>query len=194
VVPGTYRVRLTAGDRSATRSFTVHPDPRLDLSEADQSAQYALMVEIRRALQETHEAVDRIREVRAQLEDRADRASEAGYGDELPALADSVAADLTTIEETLTQTKSESNQDPLNFPPMLDNQLAYLYGYVGFSDGAPTEGARERFSDLRTELDTALERLEDVLAEGVARFSDTLSQREVPAVIVPEASRSPDSE
>jgi hypothetical protein len=75
---------------------------------------------------------------------------------------------------------------------MLDNQLAYLYGYVGFSDGAPTAGASERFSDLRTELDTALERLEDVLAEGVERFSDTLSQREVPAVIVPEASRSPD--
>jgi len=194
VVPGTYRVRLTAGDLSATRSFTVHPDPRLDLSEADRSAQYALMVEIRRALQETHEAVDRIREVRAQLENRADRASKAGYGDELPALADSVAADLTTIEESLTQTKSESNQDPLNFPPMLDNQLAYLYGYVGFSDGAPTTGASERFSDLRTELDTALERLEDVLAEGVARFSDTLSQREVPAVIVPEVSRSPDSE
>ncbi|MEE8573391.1 MAG: hypothetical protein V3T20_09000, partial [Gemmatimonadota bacterium] len=167
---------------------------RLDLSDADQSAQYALMVEIRRALQETHEAVDRIREVRAQLQDRADRASKEGYGDELPALADSVAADLTAIEETLTQTKSESNQDPLNFPPMLDNQLAYLYGYVGFSDGAPTEGASQRFSDLRTELDTELGRLEDVLAEGVARFSDTLSERDVPAVIVPEAGRSPDSE
>ena len=50
------------------------------------------------------------------------------------------------------QTKNESGQDPLNYPPKLDNQLAYLYGYVGFSDGSPTSGALTRYADLEAEL------------------------------------------
>ena len=138
--------------------------------------------------------MERARAVRAQLEDRADRAEEAGFGDDLPALADSAAAELTRIEEALTQTKSESNQDPLNFPPMLDNQLAYLYGYVGFSDGAPTAGAAERYADLAAELESRLAELEAVLGGSVASFNEALRARDVPGVIVPPVSPGPESE
>jgi photosystem II stability/assembly factor-like uncharacterized protein len=192
VAPGEYRVRLSVGDWTATRSLSVLPDPRLGIPGAEMDAQFDLMLRIRQSLQDSHEAVERLREVRSQLNDRAERAKEAGFGEDLPELADSVSARLTGIEERLVQTKSESGQDPLNFPPMLDNQLAYLYGYVGFSDGAPTEGAVSRYEDLAAELASSLEELEEVFAGPVARFNDALRSREVPAVIVPPV-RPPES-
>ncbi len=185
VVPGSYQVRLTMGDWSDTASFEVLPDPRLDLGSEARAAQFELMIRIRGSLQESHRAVERVRAVRAQLKDRAERAKEAGFGDDLPALADSAVESLTRIEERLFQTKNESGQDPLNFPPMLDNQLAYVYGYVGFSDGAPTAGAEGRYEDLAEELEGLLAELEEALSGPVARFNEALEEREVPAIIVP---------
>jgi hypothetical protein len=95
---------------------------------------------------------------------------------------------LTRIENDLLQTKNESGQDPLNYPPKLDNQLAYLYGYVGFSDGPPTAGAVARYADLVAELDSCLGALEEVLAGPVADFNEVLRARGAPAVIVPPLS------
>jgi hypothetical protein len=185
VAPGTYQVRLTVGDWSSTRPLELLPDPRLDLSVADQSAQFELMLQIRKSMQDAHEAVERIRSVRAQLKDTAERGEEAGFGVDLRERADSAVALLTRIESDLVQTKSESGQDPLNYPPKLDNQLAYLYGYVGFSDGPPTAGAVARYADLVAELESFLGELEEVLAGPVADFSEVLRARGAPAVIVP---------
>ncbi|MEK6253735.1 MAG: hypothetical protein N2B05_03465, partial [Gemmatimonadales bacterium] len=94
-------------------------------------------------------------------------------------------ARLTQIENDLVQSKNESGQDPLNFPPKIDNQLAYLYGYVGFSDGSPTAGALARYADLVAELDSYLGELEEVLAGPVTDFNEILRARGAPAVIVP---------
>jgi photosystem II stability/assembly factor-like uncharacterized protein len=185
VVPGTYQARLTVGSQTMTRTLDVLADPRLDIRQDDQQAQFDLMLRIRGSLQESHRAVERLRAVREQLSDRADRAREAGFGDDLPALADSAAEQLSRLEQRLVQTRNESGQDPLNFPPMLDNQLAYLYGYVGFSDGAPTAGAVERYEELAAELASHLADLDAILAGPVAGFNSALQDREVPAVIVP---------
>ncbi|MBT8478673.1 MAG: glycosyl hydrolase, partial [Gemmatimonadetes bacterium] len=168
VAPGTYQVRLTVGSTTATRELRLLPDPRLDISDEDQAAQFELMLNIRESLQASHAAVERLRSAREQLRDRAERGEEAGYGDDLQALADSAVARLDRIEGQIVQTKSESGQDPLNFPPKLDNQLAYLYGYVGFSDGAPTAGAIARYADLLAELESHQRDLEEVLAGPVS--------------------------
>ena len=188
VVPGTYQVRLSTGDWTETRPLEVRADPRLDLSGGDRTAQFDLMLKIRRSLQDSHQAVERLRAVRTQLKERAELGEQAGFGDDLPELADSASARLTRIEDRLVQTKNESGQDPLNFPPRLDNQLAYLYGYVGFSDGPPTAGAVARYADLLAELNTHFQDLEEALAGPVADFNETLRSRDVPAVVVPPLS------
>ncbi len=194
VAPGTYQVRLTVGSTTATRELRLLPDPRLDLSDEDQAAQFDLMLKIRESLQASHEAVERLRSVREQLRDRAERGEDAGYGDDLQVLADTAVYHLDRIEGDIVQTRSESGQDPLNFPPKLDNQLAYLYGYVGFSDGAPTSGAIARYADLLAELESHQRDLQEVLAGPVADFNEALQTRSVPGVIIPPLSppRSPE--
>jgi hypothetical protein len=82
--------------------------------------------------------------------------------------------------------KNESRQDPLNFPPMLDARIAGLYGYVAGPNGAPTQGARNRWSDLREEWSGVRQEIENTIGE-VRGFSDTLRERGVPAVVPEKA-------
>ncbi len=134
---------------------------------------------------ETHEAVTRIREIRQQVEDLAERLSKAGRGDKFQETAQSVSEALTTIEEKLYQTKLESNQDPLNFPPMLDNQILYLYGIVIGSEAKPTDGSYARYEELKAELAKHLSALEKVITTELADFNALVEEEAVPPVMVP---------
>ena len=185
VAPGTYRVRLTVGAWSQERAFELLPDPRVDLTPDERRAQFDLMIRIRDRIQEAHDAIRSIRSVREQVKAKAELAADGGYGDELPALADTIAERLTAVEEQLMQTKNESRQDPLNFPPKIDAQLVYLYAVVGGADAPPTDGAYERFDDLSRELDAILAELRQTLSGELAAFNAALAEAGTPAVIVP---------
>ena len=94
---------------------------------------------------------------------------------------------LTAIEERLHQTKSESSQDVLNFPPRLDNQILTLLGVVGGSEARPTDGAAARYEELRGELDDLLAELEAVFAGELAAFNEVVAGKKLPPVIVPSS-------
>jgi hypothetical protein len=173
VAPGTYTVRLSTADGgSLTESLDVRMDPRLEnVTRADLQAQYDLATEIRDSTTAIYDAIRTIRSVREQMHSVAEHAAEAGH-DGLTARADSISEELTAIEQELMQTRNESNQDPLNFPPQLDNQYAYLYGYVAGPSGPPTEGARERLRDLNEQWRPLRERLQTVLDTDLAQFNE----------------------
>jgi photosystem II stability/assembly factor-like uncharacterized protein len=187
VAPGSYRARLTIGDWSQERSFELLPDPRVDLTPDDRQAQFDLMIRIRDRIQEAHDAIRSLRSVREQVKKTAELAAEAGYGEELTGLADSIASRLTAVEEQLMQTKNESRQDPLNFPPRVDAQLVYLYAVVGGADAPPTDGAYERFDDVNRELDSILAELRGILSDELPAFNAALAEAGAPAVIVPSS-------
>ncbi|RMH58800.1 MAG: glycosyl hydrolase [Bacteroidetes bacterium] len=183
--PGTYTVRLTVGDVVQEQPLVVAKDPRWDVPDADLQAQFELTQAILAKLNETHDAVENIRAVREQVRTIARRAVRAGYDSTLVAAADDLAAKLTAIEADLIQAKHEAGQDPINFPPRLDDQFAYLYTVVNFQDARPTAGAYERFRDLEAELDEHLARLAGVMQDDLAAFNQRLSGAEVPRIIVP---------
>ena len=185
-VPGSYQVRMTLGDITRTQDFEVMIDPRVadQITVADLQARYDLMVRVRDMLQESHDAIRDIRSVRAQMKEQAELAREAGYGDEFVDMADETRKKLTGIEEQLMQTKNESRQDPLNFPPMLDNQLAALYGYIRGTQDRPNQGAIERTDDLHAELGVQLQAFQQILETDVADFNTKLREDGVPGVIV----------
>ena len=185
VPPGTYQARLTIGDWSGTASFEVMKDPRLSTSQTDFEAQYDLSKQIWESLTESHAAISQLRDVREQVTSLTERLAGIDQGEGLAAAADTCKETLTGIEETIYQTKTESSQDILNFPPMLDNQLLALLDVVQSADAAPTDGAYERYKDLRAELDAVKSRLQQALDTEVAEFSELVAGKKVPAVIVP---------
>ncbi len=186
VVPGTYTARLaTATGDTLTQSFDVKMDPRLeDVTGADLQAQYDLATSIRDTLNAVYDAIRTIRSVREQVNSVAKHASEAGH-DGLTARADSISEKLTSIEENLMQTKNESHQDPLNYPPQLDNQYAYLYGNVAGPKGPPTESARTRFENLNEQWREHRRQLQSILDTDVKQFNEQARALQSDPVFVP---------
>ena len=187
VVPGTYIARLTVGDDVQTKSFEVSKDPRLtDITQDDLVKQDELTNQIRDKVTETHNAIRTIRSVREQLKNVVKLAEKAGHEGDYKDSVDSISEKLTAVEEELIQTKNEDGQDPLNFPPMIDNQYVYLYGHVAFSYGRPTEGSYERFNDLNARLQPHLDRLQQIIDTDVAAFNQELKDKGVTVVMVPK--------
>ena len=185
-VPGNYEVRLTAGDATQSQPLALHLDPRVagEVTVADLQAQHDLMVRVRGLLQQSHDAVRDARSIRSQMSDIAQSVEEAGYGDDFAEMADETGEKLTDVEEELFQTKNESGQDMLNFPPMLDNEIANLYGYISSTYDRPNAVAAVRADELEAELGGWLNTLQQIIDTDVAAFNNRLREAGVPGVIV----------
>ncbi len=183
-VPGTYQATLSHGDKQQTVSFEVLADPRLDVSEADYQAQYNFISGINLKLTETHRAITRIREAKAQLSALEKRIKEDEKFAGLLESATELEGMLSSIEETLYQTKMESPQDPLNFPIRLNDKLAGVMFLAGFGDHAPSESAVEVRDELVAAIDVALNRLKDVFNNDLVSFNLQATEAGLEAVRV----------
>ena len=142
------------------------------------------MVQVREMLRQSHNIVRDVRSVRTQMTDIAQTAKVAGYGDEFIEMADEAGEKLTGVEEEVFQTKNESGQDPLNFPSMLDGEIANLYGYISSTYDRPNAIAAVRANELAEELEGHLQELQRILDTDVADFNAKLREAGVPGVIV----------
>ncbi len=185
VPPGSYQARLTVGDSSATQSFEVLGDPRLATSAKDYDHQFELSKQVWQALTDSHRTLKTARDVRLQITTLAERLQALEPDEALEASAKKCQEALEAVEDKIYQTRAESSQDVLNFPPKLDNQLLGLLGIVNSGNAAPTAGSVERYQDLRAELDAVKAELQGVLDNQVQGFSELVQSKQVPAVIVP---------
>ena len=182
--PGTYQVRMKVDGQTLTQSFDIKGDPRVNTSAADYAKQAELGLKIRDKLTETHNAIIQIRDVRRQVEDLLKR---VGGQPQFKVVNDAGTAlnkNLTAIEETLYQTKNQSNQDPLNYPIRLNNKLAALGGVVGSAESAPTAQSYAVYDELVTQIDAQLQKLAQVMKTDVAAFNQLVRDQNIPAVVV----------
>ena len=182
IVPGTYRVRLTAGGRSETQTFQVKKDPRLSATPEDYARQLEVALQVHGKLSQANQAVVEIRDVRKQLDEYAGRVKDAKVVDAAKALAGKLSA----VEEALYQTKNRASEDPLNFPIKLNNKLASLLGSIEGSDDAPTLQATQVYEDLASQVNVQLEALKKLVSTDLAGFNKLVHEQNVPAVIVTE--------
>ncbi len=193
VPPGDYTVTLKTGDFSETKPLRVDNWPTAPGTQEDLEEQFELGQKVAERLEKAFEAITDIRKVKGQIKAVQGQLKEADtLNEEIAELAKTLTEDLTAIEEELTQTKSKSNQDTLNYPPMLDNQIVELYTYVVASAHKPPAGAYERLADLDPQLDALLEKLDEVKTAGVAELNEKVAALELPAIGV--ANRGADGE
>jgi len=186
-VPGTYKVRLSAGDWLQTRSFTLKKDPRLVATTPDQyQRQFDLLIRIRDRVSAANDAVKRIRDVKEALDGAATRARglSGDAGKRIAQQADSIKSRLSAIEAEIYQVKNRSSQDPLNYPIRLNNKIAALAGVVASADAAPTDQSVQVFEQLSAALQVQLDRLKAVLDADIPGFNKLVKDSDVPAVIL----------
>ncbi len=179
VPPGTYSVRLVAGDQTQTQQLEVLKDPRASASDADLAEQYGFLLKIRDRTNDANNAVIQIRSIKEQLADRKARAGSRGAT--LERLANGLVAQLSSVEGEIYQVRNQSGQDPLNYPIKLNNQIAALSGVVASAEAKPTRQSYEVFELLSRQLDAELARLQTALS-ALSGVNAELTRLGLPAV------------
>jgi len=176
--PGHYTVRVTADARTATAPITIVRNPRLPVTDADLRAQYAFSRKVRdRATQANHDVIE-VRRVKAQLDDRYTRSTDAV----LRAAGDTLASHASVVEEKIYQVRNRSGQDPLNFPIRVNNRLSTLLSMAEQGDGRPTNNMPEIFGILSTELTGYERQLQQVWSTDLPRVNAELARVGLPPV------------
>jgi hypothetical protein len=193
VVPGDFQARLSTGEWSQTVPLAVALTPSLSATAAELREQYDFGKDVASEIGSLFEALSGLRDVKSQSDSVLERVKKAGLSTEEIAGAVKSANDkLTELEESITQVKSKSGQDPINFPPKIDNQLTSVYGYVVDGEFPPTAGAHERLSDLRPELQRLRARFDEIVATEVAALNRLVAGLSLPPVVVPSKAAATD--
>jgi photosystem II stability/assembly factor-like uncharacterized protein len=183
-MPGSYTVRLSSGDWSQEQPLVIHTNPKLELAVDALQEQYDLLGRVGDRINELYGGLADLRDVKKQSMEVVGRVKAAGHDtEELAEMAKAMNEKLTVVEEQLTQVKSKSGQDPINFPPMLDNQYVELYGYMGGNERPPA-AAYDRLADLDPQLDELLGQLQEVMDTDLAAFNAKVGEMALPAVVV----------
>jgi photosystem II stability/assembly factor-like uncharacterized protein len=185
--PGKYQVRLSVGADTYTAAFALRKDPRVSATTADFEAQFSLLLRIRDKLSDTHEAINRLRNIRQQAETWKRRVDGLDVGESVAtAMFQAVSGlqdKLVAIEEALIQTKARVQQDQLNLPTRLNAKLAALSSVVSSADGAPTRQAYDVFHDLSSRIDQQLLQLQEVIDTDVAALNALIRRSDIPAIL-----------
>lgn len=180
-VPGSYRARLTVGDTIRETGFSVIPDPRSDATPEDYAAQFAFVMEASDLLSRTHKQIERVRELRGQLDTVTMRLEDAEESSENPSAlyteVSALQAAITSVEETLYQTQNQSRQDPLNYPIRLNNKLTSLMRTVDGDDKGPTSQALQVKEMLSRAIETQLEALRVIWDVRVPALNKEINAR-----------------
>lgn len=178
-IPGDYKVKMYIGDKMVgERDFTIVKDPRLtNVSQKDFEDQFQLVKTIKAKLDTTHKTINRIREIRAEINELT---AEAKDNKQIQERAKKMLAAMSEIENELVQTKAESGQDVLNFQIKLNNKLASLASTVATGYGRPTKQQYEVYDDLAAKVDVQFKRLEQVLEGEYDSIIMELESKSIP--------------
>jgi photosystem II stability/assembly factor-like uncharacterized protein len=169
VLPGTYRLRITAGGRSSTASLRVELDPRLEVPAVALASQLALARRIDAALAESYRALRPLRQLDRQLE----------------------PLDLGKSAAALRRKVNELTGGEPGFPPVPEKEpgfatihagLAALAVSVGSGDAAPTTQAAAAFAAYRAQLDRALAAWANLRAADLPALNRKLAARGLPQI------------
>ncbi len=182
VLPGRYQVRLTVGAFAQTQAFEVVNDPRLEPIPAAVIAERDSIANLLVArIGEIHDAVLRVRDVRAQVAGIVTRTA-------TDPLADSIAAEgrkLTTKAESLDPrmtTKAGNGQDIINYANGINGQYGFLLGQL---EGNPvlTQGVKERLAELEKLWSALRSEVDQIETVDIAAFNKLLQASKVEGVI-----------
>jgi hypothetical protein len=184
VVPGEYRVRLTAGSTVQTVPLTVLADPRTSHPASAYVEQDAAAADLQQMMTELLQGVRGLRAAREQVVALVGRSGDRPEGAAIKAAGDSLAKRLADLDDMLIG-KATNGQDIINYPTRFDTQVAGLLGLIDGAEPPLTGGQKARLADVKTEWARHKAALDQLLGPGLDAFNALVREKGVPAVVVP---------
>jgi len=151
VVPGTYKASLHIDTTVFEQTFQVLADPRIKVVAANYEEQANLLQQIAADVNDIHVAVVRMRNIQKQLSGITDRIENKEVYKNIVTLVDSISDVIDIWEVALIQSKSESNDDVINFVNKLSANYIFLRGELDTNTPHVTSGQLLRFQELHKE-------------------------------------------
>lgn len=181
VLPGDYTVKLTVNGKSQTQPFKVAPDPRL--KETDLQPQFALARKVYQRSSDLHQAVNEIRDVKAQIEELHKKFGNEPKAKAALATTDDLVKKMSEIEGQLMQVKMKSTEGNLAFPNMLNEEL-YSFSHSIEADAAPTKGQQEVFAMLDGRINEQLQRWNQLKETDLPKIGTAIKSLDLPALLL----------
>jgi photosystem II stability/assembly factor-like uncharacterized protein len=190
VAPGVYTVRLTIDGKAMTTPLRVLPDPRVQMSEADYKTQLAFGLSVRDDITRLTRTARQLRAIRQQLVARNELLRDDAKAAQLIRDSEALIGRLTELEEKIHNPKAEVFYDILAFRggTKLYSRLAPLYDWAIETDGVPTQGLREVYSEQKRELDQYEAELKKLISTELASLNDAAKRLNYPHVLTPTLS------
>lgn len=183
-VPGKYQVRLIVGEKTLSQTWEWKKDPRLVTTQEDFLKQFDFLIKVRDKLTEVNKAINRLRDVKTQIDALSEKVREHEKGAEIIKAGENLKKMLTEMEDVLIQSKSRSGQDPLNYPILLDNKISALASVAASADARPTDQSYEVFDELASQADKQLSKLKRIFETELPVFNKLVREAEIPAISV----------
>lgn len=164
VMPGEYRVRLSALGKSVEQSLSVRLDPRIRVSPEDLAAYYEAVKNLVRMQFQIGEALHSIQEVSRQLAGLRERLTDSA----LEERTEKLSAKLSTIRDKL----QPPRQSPENIN--LRGKISWLLRQVRGNTGRPTRAQAEWIGIFDKQLEQVLEELREVYAGRLSELNKSL--------------------
>jgi hypothetical protein len=184
--PGHYEVRLELDGHVAAAPLEVLRDPRVDTTLEDFAAQCELLLRIRALVQALHDAVTRLRLVRAQLEAWSALAAALPRSEALCDAATRLSARLTTVEEAVIQvglTELSGELAAPTAPPGPSAKLEALASAVAGCDAAPTAQAQAAFAEFSAAAQAQLDALDGLISADIPALNEAIRAAGLPTIV-----------
>ncbi len=178
VLPGTYTVRMTKGDKTYETKIDVVTDPRAKYTPEDRKAQFDLVNRVGGMLNHMSWAVDAVTAVRdTATADAAKLPQNDATRKKLEALASSADA----IRKELVAT---TEGGAITGEERLREFVGDLYGDVNGYDGRPTTDQTQRADVLQRELDEVVKQFTDLTGTQLPAINKALQGKNLPPINV----------
>ena len=194
VAPGDYTVTLTVGDDTLSRELVIVKPANRPASQEDLDAQETLLLKIHRQLDRTVVAINRMRDLRTQLDDRATRAEKQGDAEDLTAA-------VKALHDQVLETEKELNVPDLragwgdrnNAGSRLLAQLSGVSPAIQLGDYRPTDAATEITAELTAKIEDVITRFGAMADKELAAVNASLTAAGLGAVTVLKAKATGDT-
>jgi photosystem II stability/assembly factor-like uncharacterized protein len=192
VLPGTYRVAVTANGITAHTTVTVNSDPNQHISMDVMQANLKLSLEVRNETSAFNEMLNRIVGMQKTLNGFVNRVqSKPGMQAQYDAAltqAKALAKKLTELKDSVYNPELQHTvpEDDIHWLSRLDGQLQSL-GYVSYLVGqAPSEPMLHAAGEVNAKLHKVLKQYNDMLATDVPAYNKTAYAAGAPTLMVGE--------
>jgi photosystem II stability/assembly factor-like uncharacterized protein len=178
VLPGTYTVKMTKGDKFYTEQLNVVLDPRAKFSLEDRKAQFDLTMKIYHTIEHMTWAVEAIEGVRDAASARAAKLPEK---DPLRKQLQDLAAKCEDLRSKIVATKEGGM---ITGEERIREHLGQLYGTVNGYEGRPGDYQAAREDSLAHELEDVIGDFQKMTQKELAAINAGLKKKKAEAIPV----------